>query len=166
MIWSVVLLYIPIATFLHYYARNWHFCTTFSFIINFQRLFQDTVYDFEKAYRKNPVGGDKVTNERKLAILEKALSSNPASEQLLEEKLTICERIWPADQLANECTRALAQDPGNLMLWRSLVHTTRNSMARCTVPGVQQLYTKAMSRINQLRLHRAAIRVEQDILSQ
>lgn len=47
--------------------------------------------------------------ERKLAILERALERNPASEPLLAEKLQLSERITPAEQLAEECNRALIQ---------------------------------------------------------
>lgn len=76
----------------------------------------------------------------------------------------LSERFLPADQVANGCVQELTRDPGNLTLWRALVRTTRNSMARCTVPGILQLYTRAISRINQLRVHRLAVTVEQDIL--
>uniref|UniRef100_A0A1B6MGW1 Protein NRDE2 homolog n=1 Tax=Graphocephala atropunctata TaxID=36148 RepID=A0A1B6MGW1_9HEMI len=126
--------------------------------------FQDTVYDFERIYRKNPMGGERVTSERKLAIVERAIKSNPVSERLLAERLELCERLWPADRLAEECVRVLAQEPGNLTWWRSLVRATRNSVARCTAPGVLQAFSKAISRISQLRLHRPDIVVEQDIL--
>ncbi|XP_046689261.1 nuclear exosome regulator NRDE2 isoform X2 [Homalodisca vitripennis] len=126
--------------------------------------FQDTVFDFEKIYRRNPMGGERVTSERKLAIVERAIQKNPASELLLEERLELCERLWPVDRLAEECVRALAQEPGNFAWWRSLIRTTRNSVARCTAPGVLQVFSKAISRISQLRLHRPDLVIEQDIL--
>ncbi|KAG8250207.1 Protein nrde2 [Homalodisca vitripennis] len=110
------------------------------------------------------MGGERVTSERKLAIVERAIQKNPASELLLEERLELCERLWPVDRLAEECVRALAQEPGNFAWWRSLIRTTRNSVARCTAPGVLQVFSKAISRISQLRLHRPDLVIEQDIL--
>lgn len=60
----------------------------------------------------------------------------------------------------------MVQDPSNLSLWRTLVRTSRNTMARCTAPGVLQLFSKAITRIGQLKLHRPTSTVEHDVLGQ
>lgn len=67
------------------------------------------MYQFERMFRNNTIGGERVMVERKLAILERALERNPASERLLAEKLRLSEKIRSPEQLAEECTRALIQ---------------------------------------------------------
>lgn len=52
--------------------------------------FQDAIFQFEKTYRKGSIAkGLRVTAERKLAILDKALSQNPDCERLMRERLNI-----------------------------------------------------------------------------
>lgn len=125
---------------------------------------QDTMYQFEKVYRRNPIGGERVTFERKLSILERAIQHNPASERLLAERLELAEQTQPADQLAEECVRALTQDPGSLALWRTLVRTARNNTSRCSTPRVLELFTRAITRLSQLRTYVPAATVEKHIL--
>lgn len=122
------------------------------------------MHQFEKVYRRNPIGGERVTVERKLSILERAIQHNPASERLLTERLELAERTQPADQLAEECARALVQDPGSLVLWRTLVRTARNNTSRCSTPRVLELFTRAITRLSQLRTYVPAATVEKNIL--
>lgn len=52
--------------------------------------FQDAIFQFEKTYRKGSIAkGLRVTAERKLSILDKALSHNPDCERLMRERLNI-----------------------------------------------------------------------------
>ncbi|XP_054262379.1 nuclear exosome regulator NRDE2 isoform X2 [Macrosteles quadrilineatus] len=127
--------------------------------------FQNTVLDFEKTYRSGSVGGTHVMSQRQLAILERALQHNPANPRLLTMRLQLLELTLPPDQVADECSRALVQDPGCVPLWRALIRTSRNNMALCVAPAVLQQFSKALSRLGQLRVHRPPGFIEKDILN-
>lgn len=114
--------------------------------------FQDAISQFEKEYRRGGgATGARVRAERKLAILDKALLHNPDSEVLLKERFAVAESIFPADVLSCQLADMLEKQPGNLALWNGYVSTTQCSLAMCTVPAVMQLYTKALTRLHQLR---------------
>lgn len=53
--------------------------------------------------------------------------------------------------MAEEASHRLEKDPSSLILWRSLIYSTRNNMAHCTVPIVLKIFTRAIVRLHQLR---------------
>ncbi|KAI4458259.1 tetratricopeptide-like helical [Holotrichia oblita] len=73
--------------------------------------FQDMVYQFEKTYRKGSIAkGQRVTAERKLAILDKALTHLPNNERLLRERLNICVSVYPADELHEQLNKLVDKE--------------------------------------------------------
>lgn len=63
--------------------------------------FQDVVHQFEKTYRKGSMAkAQRVLAERKLSILEKALTLNHNNSEVLQrERLTIAVTTFPSDEL-------------------------------------------------------------------
>ncbi|XKL68828.1 hypothetical protein PGB90_006597 [Kerria lacca] len=109
--------------------------------------FQDKKIEFEKRYRKMK-NDSQNTEERKLSILDKALSHNPLSESLLYCKFDVMCKLYDPDKLSNEIFSALRQDFGNTNLWIRYINITQSTLSRCRVSEVISLYAKAMEKIN------------------
>lgn len=114
--------------------------------------FQDTIYQFEKSYRKGSIAkAQRVLAERKLAILDKALSLNSSCELLLRERLKIAVGAYPADELQIYLQNLVEKDKGNIILWQGYIEATQCSMSHCSTPAVISLYSKCLSTLHQLR---------------
>lgn len=86
--------------------------------------------------------------EKKLAILDKALSHNPNSLALLSRKYEIKNEFFDAEKISEELFTDLRQDPGNIVLWNHYIRNTQCKLSRCSVPKVKSLYAKAMEKVN------------------
>lgn len=114
--------------------------------------FQDVVHQFERVYRRGGgASGARVTSERKLAILDKALKENPKSEELLRERCQLAESVLPSDKLTQQLKTWIGTDPGNLALWESLIMASQGSLSACKVPAVKSLYQEAFTNIHSLK---------------
>ncbi|GLG93140.1 CN102 protein [Gryllus bimaculatus] len=114
--------------------------------------FQDVVQQFEQMYRR---GGSakslRVTTERKISILDKALTDNPQNERLLQERFCNAERLYPADTLAQQLLQMVEKSPGSIVLWRAYIRVTQGSLSLCNTTAVMKLYEKGMKKFHQLR---------------
>lgn len=114
--------------------------------------FQNTVYQFEKTYRKGSIAkGLRVLAERKLSILDKALSHNPNCEELLRERLNVAVSIYPSDELQVQLKNLVDKEQGNIILWQGYIEATQCSMSHCNTPAVIQLYTNCLSILHKVR---------------
>lgn len=89
--------------------------------------------------------------ERKLDILDKALSHNPFSSALYTEYVDIADRVLPSFEVSKIIEKLLNKDPTNYVLWRGLIRASQGSMARCNVPDVLKLYERAMQQMYRRR---------------
>ncbi|KAF5295114.1 hypothetical protein FQA39_LY13265 [Lamprigera yunnana] len=118
--------------------------------------FQDSVFKFEKTYRKGSiVKGVRVTAERKLAILDKALSHNPNCEALMRERLNTAVAAYPADELQVQLKNLVEKDPGNIILWQGYIEATQCSMSHCNTPAVLKLYSTSLLTLHHIRRNSA-----------
>lgn len=118
--------------------------------------FQDSVFKFEKTYRKGSiVKGIRVTAERKLAILDKALSHNPNSEALMRERLNTAVAAYPADELQVQLKNLVEKDPGNIILWQGYIEATQCSMSHCNTQAVLKLYSRSLLTLHHIRRNSA-----------
>lgn len=114
--------------------------------------YQDAVFQFEKVYRKGSMAkGLRVTADRKLAILDKALSHNPDCELLMRERLNITANAYPADELQIHLKKLVEKEPGNIIWWQGYIEASQCSMSHCNIPAVLKLYAKCLSTLHQLR---------------
>ncbi|GLV38006.1 uncharacterized protein CBL_07804 [Carabus blaptoides fortunei] len=130
--------------------------------------FQDNVWLFEKTYKKGSIAkGGRVTGERKLSILDKALAHNLDSEALSRERVLIAETVYPGDELSVYLRKFVDKHPSNIILWQGYIEATQCSMAHCTTPAVIAMYNRCLSKLHQLRrassLEKSSL--EQSILS-
>lgn len=114
--------------------------------------FQDVVHQFEKTYRKGSIAkAQRVLAERKLSILEKALSNNVNCELLQRERLNVAVHAFPADELQIYLKLLVDKNTGNIILWQGYIEAIQCSMSHCTTPAVLEFYTKCLSKLHQLR---------------
>lgn len=114
--------------------------------------FQDSIFKFEKTFRKGSFAkGLRVTAERKLAILDRALTHNPNCERLLRERMNIAFSVYPSDELQTELKKLVEKEPGNIILWQGYIEATQCSMSHCNAPAVLKLYIKCLSTLHKLR---------------
>ncbi|XP_067013545.2 nuclear exosome regulator NRDE2 [Anabrus simplex] len=114
--------------------------------------FQDIMRQFECTYKRG--GGAKsirVTAERKLSILEKALEHNSGSEALLCEWFLVSESTLPADVMSRQILDMIERQPSCITLWRGFIRTTQCSLSLCSTTAVLKLYGQATGRLHQLR---------------
>ena len=114
--------------------------------------FQDDVFQFEKSYRRGSMAkGQRVTAERKLAILQKAISHLPNNENLLREQLNIIVSVYPSDELYEYLKNLVDKDQGNIILWQGLIESRQCSMSHCNSRSVINLYINCLSTLHQIR---------------
>lgn len=114
--------------------------------------YQDKVYEFEKNFKKGSIAkGLRVTSERKLAILDKALTHNPNNEQLSREKIIVAQTTYASDEVATYLKSYVEKNPGNIIYWQGYIEATQCSMAHCNAPAVIELYNKCLTKLHQLR---------------
>lgn len=114
--------------------------------------FQDSIFKFEKTFRKGSIAkGLRVTAERKLAILDKALTHNANCERLLRERMNIAFSVYPSDELQTQLKKLVDKEQGNIILWQGYIEATQCSMSHCNAPAVLKLYTRCLSTLHKLR---------------
>ncbi|CAG9815549.1 unnamed protein product [Phaedon cochleariae] len=114
--------------------------------------FQDTVYEFEKTYRKGSIAKAQIVlAQRKLAIIDKAVSLNSSCDLLHRKRLNIAVTAFPADELQNYLKELVNKDKSNIILWQGYIEATQCSMSHCNTPAVLNLYSKCLSTLHQLR---------------
>nr|XP_022910843.1 protein NRDE2 homolog [Onthophagus taurus]XP_022910844.1 protein NRDE2 homolog [Onthophagus taurus] len=126
--------------------------------------FQDTVYNFEKCNKKGSIAkGNRVTADRKLSILDKALTHLPNNEKLQRERLNVCVNAFPSDELNIHLEKMVEKEQSNIILWQGYIESKQCSMSHCNTPTVLKLYTKCLSTLHQLR---RTAKVEKSILEE
>lgn len=114
--------------------------------------FQDSVYQFEKSYRKGSIAkAQRVLAERKIAILEKALTHNLGSEELLRERLKVAVSAFPSDELQAQLKKLVDKEQDNIILWQGYIEATQCSMSHCNTPAVIDLYSRCLQTLHKLR---------------
>ncbi|CAG2062781.1 unnamed protein product, partial [Timema podura] len=140
----------------------------YSTILYFTFNFKDTVSQFERTFRRGGgASGSRVAAERKLAILDKALSHNPESVPLLQERFVVADEVFPADQVSEQLAALTEKQPSNLTLWSDYIGSTQCSLAMCSASTVLAMYGQALGKLHQSRRGVPALQVkitEQKIL--
>ncbi|XP_066147669.1 nuclear exosome regulator NRDE2 [Euwallacea fornicatus] len=114
--------------------------------------FQDSVHQFEKSCGKGSiVKAQRVQAERKIAILDKAITLNPGNEPLLRERLKVAVSAFPADELQQELKKLVEKEKHNIILWQGYIEATQCSMSHCNCQTVLALYSSCLGTLHQLR---------------
>ena len=82
----------------------------------------------------------RIVNEKKLIILEKALSKNPGNEYLLQNYLKIGALVWDESHLVDKWNQVLENYPNSLQLWLDYCNIKKSLYTDFSVSGVLDIY--------------------------
>ncbi|XDB54076.1 hypothetical protein AB1E18_007547 [Capra hircus] len=89
--------------------------------------------------------------EKKLAILERAIESNPSSVDLKLAKLKLCTEFWEATTLLKEWQKLIFLHPNNTALWQKYLLFCQSQFSTFSVSKIQSLYGKCLSTLSAVR---------------
>ncbi|XP_046346712.2 nuclear exosome regulator NRDE2-like [Haliotis rufescens] len=101
--------------------------------------FQDQVFRGD-SWRRG--GLSQAVIDKKLAILERALSDNPGCLDLKLAQLEVCEDVWGTERLAQEWDQLLFVHSANTKLWHSYLLYQQSRLTSFSVPKLIKLYHK------------------------
>uniref|UniRef100_A0A8D0GH12 NRDE-2, necessary for RNA interference, domain containing n=1 Tax=Sphenodon punctatus TaxID=8508 RepID=A0A8D0GH12_SPHPU len=87
----------------------------------------------------------KLILEKKLAILERAIESNPNDVELKLAKLKLCTEFWEPSALIKEWQKLVFLHPNNPELWQKYLLFCQSQFSTFTVLKVHSLYGKCLS---------------------
>ncbi|XP_066901911.1 nuclear exosome regulator NRDE2 isoform X2 [Halyomorpha halys] len=94
------------------------------------------------------IGSVRGRGEKKLSILDRALLINPDADELLHEKMSITESIYPLDKVATEARALVTKYPQNMIGWMWVINSLQFNLSKMAAPGVLINYEKALEGIN------------------
>ncbi|KAJ8290294.1 hypothetical protein GJAV_G00011040 [Gymnothorax javanicus] len=87
----------------------------------------------------------RLTLEKKVSILERALESNPASVELKLARLQLCRELWEPAALLKEWKKLVFLHPNDAQLWRRYLLFTQSQFSTFSVSRVNSVYGKCLS---------------------
>ncbi|XP_050422096.1 nuclear exosome regulator NRDE2 [Adelges cooleyi] len=114
--------------------------------------FQDSSHNFSRDYGYKAIANRNSIMEKKLAILDKAISLNPDSEILLNKRWTIASELLTTDQLKEELLKELKNcRSANTVLWNYYINAIQSSLSDCNTFDVLKSYSDAMLAISKIK---------------
>ncbi|EFN57952.1 hypothetical protein CHLNCDRAFT_142066 [Chlorella variabilis] len=112
----------------------------------------------DEAVRLGPPrrGGERGAAEKKIAILEKALSLHPGSDELLLALLKAAEAVCDDSELERRWRAVLARHSGSPRLWRAYLHHRRTRFSGFSAVEVAAAYDDAFAALHREHRRRAA----------
>uniref|UniRef100_UPI00398ECA2A nuclear exosome regulator NRDE2 isoform X2 n=1 Tax=Pristiophorus japonicus TaxID=55135 RepID=UPI00398ECA2A len=113
--------------------------------------FQDELMQGPNPYTATAAESDKrkrsrrVTSEKKLAILERAIESNPNNADLKVARLGLCKESWEPANLLNEWKKVVFLHPNNTGLWRRYLLFCQGQFSTFSTSKVNAIYGKCLS---------------------
>ncbi|XP_064179184.1 nuclear exosome regulator NRDE2 isoform X2 [Anguilla rostrata] len=87
----------------------------------------------------------RMTLEKKVSILERALESNPTSVELKLARLKLCQELWEPAALLKEWKKLVFLHPNDAPLWRRYLLFTQSQFSTFSVTKVNGIYGKCLS---------------------
>ncbi|XP_037066672.1 nuclear exosome regulator NRDE2 isoform X2 [Peromyscus leucopus] len=119
--------------------------------------FQDEVmrgpglYALEEGEQEKHRKSLKLLLEKKLAVLERAIESNPSSVDLKLAKLQLCAEFWEPSALAKEWQKLLFLHPNNTGLWQRYLSFCQSQFGTFSVSKLHGLYGKCLSTLSAVK---------------
>jgi len=88
--------------------------------------------------------------ERKMAIYEKALQTNPLSVDLIKGYMTLCEEVWHHDKMIKTWRDTVFKLPHKASLWVDYVLYCQRQFSYFTVTQLCAVYAKSISTLSSL----------------
>ncbi|XP_078263361.1 nuclear exosome regulator NRDE2 [Rhinoraja longicauda] len=83
--------------------------------------------------------------EKKLAILERAIESNPNQVELKVARLQLCQEAWEPSSLVNEWKKVVFLHPNNTALWQRYLLFCQSQFSTYSTSKVNAIYGKCLS---------------------
>ena len=93
----------------------------------------------------------KLLLEKKLAVLERAIESNPSSVDLKLAKLQLCAEFWEPSAMAKEWQKLLFLHPNNTDLWQRYLSFCQSQFGTFSVSKLHSLYGKCLSTLSAVK---------------
>ncbi|XP_061467929.1 nuclear exosome regulator NRDE2 [Rhineura floridana] len=90
----------------------------------------------------------KLILEKKLAILERAIESNPNNVDLKLARLTLCTEFWEPSAVIKEWQKLVFLHPNNPVLWQKYLLFCQSQFSTFVVSKVHSLYGKCLSTLS------------------
>ncbi|XP_054828308.1 nuclear exosome regulator NRDE2 isoform X2 [Eublepharis macularius] len=90
----------------------------------------------------------KLVLEKKLAILEKAVESNPSNVDLKLARLKLCTEFWEPSAVVKEWQKLVFLHPNNPALWQKYLLFCQSQFSTFLVSKVHSLYGKCLSTLS------------------
>ncbi|XP_059817184.1 nuclear exosome regulator NRDE2 isoform X1 [Hypanus sabinus] len=87
----------------------------------------------------------RITLEKKLAILERAIESNPNCAELKVARLELCKESWEPSDLVNEWKKVVFLHPNNTTLWQRYLVFYQSQFSTYSTSKVNGIYGKCLS---------------------
>ncbi|KFO88716.1 Protein NRDE2, partial [Buceros rhinoceros silvestris] len=87
----------------------------------------------------------KLILEKKLAILEKAIESNPSNIDLKLARLKLCSEFWEPPALIKEWQKLIFLHPNNPELWKKYLLFCQSQFTTFSVSKINSLYGKCLT---------------------
>ncbi|KAK2503642.1 hypothetical protein MC885_019188 [Smutsia gigantea] len=119
--------------------------------------FQDEVmkspglYAIEEGEQEKRKRSLKLTLEKKLAILERAIESNQSSVELKLAKLKLCTEFWEPSTLVKEWQKLIFLHPNNTALWQKYLLFCQSQFSTFSVSKIHNLYGKCLSTLSAVK---------------
>ncbi len=89
--------------------------------------------------------------ERKVAIYERALESNPLSVELLEGHMGLIQEIWETEKVVRRWKDLVFQQPNKSRLWLSYIEFCQSRFSSFSTSSLTALYTKALLTLSSIQ---------------
>ncbi|KAM6075481.1 nuclear exosome regulator NRDE2 isoform 2-T2 [Chlamydotis macqueenii] len=93
----------------------------------------------------------KLILEKKLAILERAIESNPSNVDLKLARLKLCAEFWEPPALIKEWQKLIFLHPNNPELWKKYLLFCQSQFTTFTVSKINSLYGKCLTTLSAVR---------------
>ena len=108
--------------------------------------------------------------ERKMAIYEKALQTNPLSVDLIKGYMALCEEVWDHDKMVKTWRDTVFKLPHKASLWVDYILYCQRHFSFFTVTQLCTVYAKCISTLSSLhegvlRSHTPDTDIEESIIS-
>ena len=108
--------------------------------------------------------------ERKMAICEKALHSNPLAVELILRYLSLCEEVWDHDKMIKTWKDTVFKLPQKAALWVNYILYCQRQFSFFTVSQLSAIYAKCISTLSSLhegllRSHKPESDIEESLIS-
>nr|XP_012805530.2 nuclear exosome regulator NRDE2 [Jaculus jaculus] len=93
----------------------------------------------------------KLLLEKKLAVLERAIESNPSSVDLKLAKLRLCAEFWEPSTLLKEWQKLIFLHPNNTALWQKYLLFCQSQFSTFSISKLHSLYGKCLSTLSAVK---------------